>query len=68
MHLMHALASGALEDLGGPLGHNSLDLGGTLDKQESPKPERVDGQPLARHDEDVRVVSSREDIHVPQRE
>jgi len=65
---MHALASDALEDVAGALGHNGLELGGTLDEQESRKPERVDAQPLARRGEHVRVLPSREDVHVPQRE
>ena len=65
---MHALATDALQDLGGALGHNGLELSGTLDEQESRKPERVDAEPLARHTEHVCVLPSREDVHVPQRE
>jgi len=65
---MHALASDALEDVGGALGNNRPELGGTLNEQESRKPERVDAKPLARHREHVRVVPSREDIHIFQRE
>ena len=68
LHLMYTLATDALEDLGGALGHNGLELGGTLDEQESRKPERVDAEPLARYCDHVRVAPSREDIHVPQRE
>jgi len=70
LDLTYNLASDALEDIGGALGHNSLEHCGTLDEQESRKPERINVQPLAQHREyvPVRVVPSREDIHVPQRE
>jgi len=62
------LASNALEDVGGALGHNRLELGETLDEQESRKAERADTKPPARHGEHMLIVPSREDIHVPQRE
>jgi len=65
LDLMHALASDALEDVGGALFHYRLELSGTLDKQESSKPKR---KPLARQCEHVNVVPSPEDIHVSQRD
>jgi len=65
---MHALASDALEDVGGALCHYRLELGGTLDEQVSRKAERIDAKPLARQGEHVSIVPSREDIHVSQRE
>ena len=68
LDLMHPLATDALEGVGGALVQNSLELGGTLDEQESRKPERIDAQPLARHGVHVHVLPSREDIYVPQRE
>ncbi len=68
LHLMHALARDAPEHVGGALGHDGVELRGTLDEEEARKAERVDAEALARRGEHVRVVPPREDVHVPERE
>ena len=65
---MHALACDALEHVGGTLGDDGLELSGTLDEQETRKPERVDAQGFVRGRELVRLAPSREDVHVSERE
>jgi len=68
LDLMHALASDALEDIGGALFYYHLELGRTLDEQESSKPKCIDAQLLAQHCEHMRALLSQEDIHVTQHE